>query len=385
LPNSNPAPANVPSTQQGYSIPSLNPGRSQGRPGYGLPTDNLSGIPSNDPLNYAAWGGRVVLDTGGAPPERAAIDMRCGPRLMRVAYTRPDGKFVYRELVAAADARSYSRANNGFSNLPLNFGATEADVLRADSKDCQLTAILPGYTSSFAFPFRERGYRQPSDVITLVLHRTMGTAHGVVSPTSKSAPSAARKAYEKALDAAENGKPEDAVKNLRKAADLYPQYAAAWCELGRVEAQQNRMQQAREAWSRAIGADPDYALPYLQLASLASAANDWPNLASLSAAVIRINPDDFLSAYMYNALAEYSLNHPETAAESLREELKRDADGRYPEAHFMLGNILGKRGDYTAAKEQFRAYLEAAPDGPHAPRTREVIAGLDAIAAAQTR
>jgi len=381
-----PVPAAAPSPSPAPASPTVpGAGPSQGRPGYGSLADDPSRRPPSpaDPWDFGGWGGKVVLDTGGPPPGRAGIDLRCGAQMTRVAYTRPDGRFVYSELNPPGDARSYSTANSTYSNVPFNWPTS--GTIRANRADCQLRAVLAGYGSTVAFPFRQRGWREPADEITLVLHKTGDGGGGVSSPTSQTAPPAARKAFERGLEAAEKGNPADALKNFQKAVEIYPRYAAAWHELGRVEVGRGRLPQAREDYSRALGADPGYVKPYLELAALASAEKNWAELADYSATVIKLNPADFPGAYIYNALAHYNLNHLDAAQESLREALRRDQEHHYPEANYMLGNILAERGDYSGAQGSLRAYLELAPDGPYAPRTREQLAQLEKLAATRPR
>jgi tetratricopeptide (TPR) repeat protein len=63
-----------------------------------------------------------------------------------------------------------------------------------------------------------------------------GAVGGVAAQTP---PKAARDAFEKAAKAAQNKKTDQAVSNYQKAVALYPDYAEAWCELGKLQLAQN--------------------------------------------------------------------------------------------------------------------------------------------------
>jgi Flp pilus assembly protein TadD len=331
-----------------------------------------------DPWDFSAWGGKALLDTGGPPPVGTPIDMRCGTTITRVAFTRADGKFVYRELSPDADARSYSERNNSWANVPFNF--PKAGTVRADQADCEVRAVLKGYTSTVAFPYRQRGWnRQPSEETTIFLYKK-GSGVGA-GPVSKAMPGDARKAFDRANAALVQGNHQEALRNFRKAAEICPACAEPWYELGRIEAKQGRVPQAREDFSRALGADPNYVLAYVELAALAAAEKDWVATARHSSAVIHIDPVGYPGVYIYQALAEYNMNHLESAEKSLREELKYDPEQRYPEASYMLGTLLAERGDYAAAIVPLRTYLERAPTGAYATRARQQLGELEKLAA----
>jgi hypothetical protein len=110
--------------------------------------------------------------------------MRCGATIKRVAYTRADGKFVYREVTPDADARSYSTANNSYANIPFNM--TAPGTARTNTEDCHVRAVLKGYTSTVAFPYRERRSREASDDVTIFLHKEGSVGAG--SPVSQANP-----------------------------------------------------------------------------------------------------------------------------------------------------------------------------------------------------
>ena len=60
-------------------------------------------------------------------------------------------------------------------------------------------------------------------------------------------PKAARDAFEKAVKAAQNKKTDEALRNYQKAVALYPDYAEAWCELGKLQLAQNQLDEAQSS------------------------------------------------------------------------------------------------------------------------------------------
>ena len=85
------------------------------------------------------------------------------------------------------------------------------------------------------------------------------------SATTASAPKDAQNAYEKGIDNAKKQKWTDAERDFLKAVQVYPRYAVAWYELGRVYQQEKKFDDAARALNEAIKIDPEFVSPYGQL------------------------------------------------------------------------------------------------------------------------
>ena len=189
-----------------------------------------------------------------------------------------------------------------------------------------------------------------------------GTA---TSLTALSAPRKARKAYQKARK--ELGKkepnPSKAVKELDKALKRYPEFAEAWDLLGRIRVMSRDHPGAREAFEKAVAAEPNYVNPYLSLARLCLIEKHWEEAAQLSGRVLRLIPDSSY-AYYCQSLSNYYLGNLDTAEKSARKVLISDATGYYPQMHYLLGMILGRKRDLPSSATEFRRYIELSPDAP---------------------
>ena len=105
--------------------------------------------------------------------------------------------------------------------------------------------------------------------VIMVQHNGDEDEEATVSLTALQAPPEAQKAWEKGIKALENKKWTQAEKELRRAVTIYPEYASAWSALGEALGELSRPAEARDAWGRAIQADPNYVKPYVLLAQLA--------------------------------------------------------------------------------------------------------------------
>jgi TolA-binding protein len=319
--------------------------------------------------------GRVVLDDGTAPTDIVMIQTVCGGMSRTQAYTDSKGRFSFQ--FGDNNSGVFQDASVGNSGNP--FGAPNATrgnggglsmPLERVMQQCDVEAKLPGYQSDSISLTARRASDNP-EIGTIIMHR-MGKVEGtVISVTSLAAPKPARKAYEKGQQAFKDKKLEDAAKRFQEAVQAYPEYAAAWLDLGRVQLTQNRVEEASKSLDAAIKADPKLIEPYLALAVIQAEAKKWPEVARTTDTVIRLNPYDYPQGYFLNAVAHYYLRDFDAAEKSAREGQNLDKLHRFPKSWAVLGEILAERHDYAGAAEQLRTYLSYAPHAPDAAAIRQ--------------
>jgi Flp pilus assembly protein TadD len=250
---------------------------------------------------------------------------------------------------------------------------------------CELRGSLAGFRSSLLrIPTEEVGGVGPLKVGTIVLERMDKAPGATVSATSLNAPKDARKAYNKGRHALEQHKLPEAQQGLEKAVQLYPQYAAAWVDLGWVYAQQNQLDKARDAFTQARAADGMFVPAYIGLSSLALRESKWADAAEFSARATQLDGVDFPAAFYYNSLANYRLDNMEQAEKSARKAETLGVQRAFPQVSLLLGAILANRRDYADAADQLRSYLKAAPSAPNADKVRQQLADVEKLGAAQS-
>jgi len=242
---------------------------------------------------------------------------------------------------------------------------------------CKIRGVLGGYSSD-EIDLAKSKLASSNDVGKIVLHKHGGGAGTSVSETTQGAPKEARKNYDKGRELLlQRGRQDDAQKSLEKAVALYPQFAAAWNELGALYAQKGTLAEARNAYRSAIGADARYVPPIDGLAFVAAREDKWEEVAQLTGEVIRLDPVDFPRAYFLNGMAKYRARDFDGAEKSTREAIKVDGLHEYPQAQFQLALILVMKKDPAGAAEQLRAYIAANPKGDDLPRARQELAALE--------
>jgi tetratricopeptide (TPR) repeat protein len=364
---------------------------AQGRPGSGAgksPTPTIGNIPARTQPQPTApsigkvfLSGKVVLDDGTPLTESATIQTICKGQKHNETYTDSHGNFSFE-----FGNRGPGSSGVGIGDAETSWGdSTGTRQNQRDWHDCELQAMLPGYSSEVVELASKVSMSESTDLGRIALHR-LGEVQGfTVSSTSAQAPSGARKAFEKGRDQQKKQKWEDAQRSLEKAIQLYPKYAVAWCELGRVKIQRSDEAGAREAFNQALGADAKFVSPYQGLAELARRRKDWQELVKTTDQILALNPVNFPHDWLLNSVANYSLGNFAAAEQSARRGVKIDPSHQVPRLEYMLAMTLMHRANYKEAGEHMQQFLQEATqpdDVQEAQKQLGEIARLSAAAPA---
>ena len=327
--------------------------------------------------------GRVVLDDGTEPSERASIERVCSGRVWREAYTDSHGEFGF-EL--GSERREFQDATVGGGSGPLrdssllansqasgtSLGMSSQGVTQQELMSCELRASLPGFRSD-SIPLAGRQLSDNSSVGTIVLHR-VGKVEGTrISATSLQAPRNAKKGFERGLNFLKKGNKAEAAGEFSKAIELYPKYAEAMAKLGEIYMDEGRGDDAGKLFQQAIEADAHFIPPYFDLALLSARKHDWKQVAALTDHALALNAYEYPAAYYLNAAANYNLHNFDQAEKSARAGQRLDSQHRLPRIDFILANVLMQRGDYAGAAEQLRVFLKYQPTGSEAEAARGML------------
>ncbi|MGD0435224.1 MAG: tetratricopeptide repeat protein [Bryobacteraceae bacterium] len=233
---------------------------------------------------------------------------------------------------------------------------------------CEVTIRLKGYRTMEA-TFRQGG--------VVVLKRIGDNEGSLVSITALKAPEQAQKAYGKGVVAMTDKKWAAAQKNFERAVEIYPDYAAAWSDLGLVLYEQSNAEKARAAWEHAVAVDPKYMKPYLQLTRLDLEEKRTEDAANLAERALATNPVEFPQIYFYHAVANYNLKRFAVAEKSVRRAIDLDSHREIPRAEVLLASVLAAEGDRQGAVQHLRKYLELAPKATDAAEVTRSIEKLE--------
>ncbi|HUP03802.1 MAG TPA: hypothetical protein VMU19_07435 [Bryobacteraceae bacterium] len=376
----------------------------------------------------SAWylSGRVILDSGWPPDSRADIVLTCNSQPYVAAHTDKNGQFNFllgapanrglQDASVAMPDGNFGRARSGGggltaspqdqsnstdqqqSNTGANSTANPAATGLSNQQlsppagpgtrglgdrafaHCELQAQVPGYRSPTISLDNRRAMDNPN-LGTIVLRRIGPAPRGPVSATELAAPKSALKAFQKGRQAETAKKLDQARQSFEKATKVYPKYAAAWCELGKLDLANNDLNGAQRMFRAAIDGDPQYLDSYLQLAALEALVRDWRGLAATTDAALRLDAHEFPQAYYLNALAHFNLRNTDAAEKSAREAERLDTRRRFPGSWRVLGTVLLIQRQFGEASAQLREYLRLAPRAPDAPAVRSRLAEIERQAA----
>jgi tetratricopeptide (TPR) repeat protein len=319
--------------------------------------------------------GRVTVEDGSVAPRGIAIEMVCSNLRRTVASTDSKGQFIF-QYGTANGGSDASASGERSSNPLLAISSGDAATALRTIVNCVLRAELPGYLSD-EVSLTDRRAMDHSDVGTIVLHRVFAAEGVAVSSTSLNAPRKARDFYETGLKAMRSGRMDTAAKDFEQAIAVYPVYANAWLELGRVRQQLGTASTARDAWKKASELDPKLTGAYVELGLDAGLSHDWKVATQYLDRALRLDPVDYPEAWFGDAVAHYYLAAYDDAERSAREAVRLDPQGRNPRAGYILGMILAKKGDRDGAAAELKRYLKAAPQAPDAELVKIQLAAIE--------
>jgi tetratricopeptide (TPR) repeat protein len=370
------------STTGGAGVGSL-PGSNTGIGTTGNPNTTIpNNIPNTNPqpnqlpnqLPPIFVSGRVMLEDGTAPDQSVPIELICSSGQPHTeGYADSKGYFSLQlgqpnpgvMPDASEDMGQGAYGMGGSAQSPMTSGRRPQAYggLGSDARfmNCELRARLAGYRSQSVSLVNQRALDNP-DVGVILLHRIAESEGTTISVRTLTAPKAARKAYEKGLDALKKRKADQATADFQKAVSIDSDFAAAWCDLGKMQVAKSQFDEAHQSFDAAVKADPKFVLPYVELSLLEYRAQKWQALADISAQAAKLDAFEYPQTYLMNAVANYNLKNYGAAEKSAREAERLDTHHRYPKSSQILGVILANRQDYTAAAVEFRNYLKFAPN-----------------------
>jgi tetratricopeptide (TPR) repeat protein len=379
----------TPSTGTTTGVPNTG---TTGLPGNNVGTPNTNTAPTmNAPPIFLT--GRVAIDDGSELPGPVTIERVCSGATHTEGFTDMKGTFgiqfgnesgVFQDATDSPSRSSMAGGPTGMGGGSGNFGGLGGSAMGGSQnrmlENCELRAKLPGFRSQSIILAGRRPMDNP-DLGTILLHRESPAEGSTISATTLNAPKAARKAFEKGQELLKKNKLADAREEFEKAVQIDQVFAAAWCELGRLQARSGDAEMARGSFRVAMKSDPKFVNPYLELSTLSLEDKKWQEVADLTDQAIKLDPFDYPQAYLFNAAARYNMQEADAAEKSIKEADRLDSRHQYPEVAHLYGAILQYKKDYPGAVLKYQAYLKLAPDADDAPAVRKQLETLDKLTA----
>jgi cytochrome c-type biogenesis protein CcmH/NrfG len=378
------------------------PSSSGGSTGSGpkAPATTVPTVTGNNPNNTQQTtiqqtlrvSGRVVMEDGSPLSFPAVIERVCNGSPHAEGYTDTKGYFslvLGQNMEVIADASEVPTGNSrGIATgiaTPTKSGGGGGSGMNMGGltpySNCELRASLGGYLSQ-TLNLTGRTSMDNPDVGTIMLHR-MGSSETAttVTATTLKAPKEARRALDKGLDLAKKNKPEEAIASIQEAVKVDPDFAFAWCELGKLQLANGHTPDAHESFEAATKAEPRWPDPYMRIALMAVKAHDWREVASATDKVLHLSTWEYPQAYFFHGAANFNMHHFDVAEKDALAAEKLDTQHLFPQIEQLLGMIYSEHRRYADAAEKFRSYLLLAPNAEDAPVARQQLAASERLAA----
>jgi len=192
-------------------------------------------------------------------------------------------------------------------------------------------------------------------------------------------PAAARKSFMKGTEALSHQDYRKAAEAFEKAVAAYPQYDAAYDDLGVTYMRLAQTDKARAAFERAVqlndkNADADRNFARLLI-------NDKENVRAIEVLnkALMVQPQD-AAALTLIAIAQLRTGDVDAALQNALK-VHQFPHENYAIAHYIAARVYEARQQYQQAAREYETYLKESPQGPQAAQVRSALARLAAGAA----
>jgi tetratricopeptide (TPR) repeat protein len=195
-----------------------------------------------------------------------------------------------------------------------------------------------------------------------------------VSVHELSIPKSALREYEGAQQALSRRDVTVAVKHLKQAVELEPQFSAAWNHLGTIAYQSGKYHEAESDFRKALTAEPGAYAPLVNLGGVLINLAQWNEALEYNRRAVLANPQDPLANSQLGMA--YFFSGQMNQAEKYLTVAKQLDPAHFSHPQLLLAEIHLRRNQPQAAADELEDLLKHHPDLPKAAKVRDEIARL---------
>jgi tetratricopeptide (TPR) repeat protein len=308
--------------------------------------------------------GKLAVEGEPLPWEPLLVTVTCGGKVVYTTQTDAKGNFG---IVSVTLPGALGKQGDSQRQMETHF------------EGCLVQAAIPGFRSTVV-TLTQSNLRDQPDIGTLMISRIGRDSATTLSRTTATAPANALRLFEKARDEMLQHDADGAGHELKKTVQEDPNFAEAWLQLGKLQ-EASDPQAARDSFSKALTADPEFVLPYEQLAVLAAQSGTWQEVLNNTNHVVQLYPEGTPQSWYLNALANFQLGKRDIAQASALRSLALDPRHTVLNTEQLLAVMLAAKGDFAGALDHLRNSLKYVPPGPNADLLKQQIAHLERRAA----
>jgi tetratricopeptide (TPR) repeat protein len=187
-------------------------------------------------------------------------------------------------------------------------------------------------------------------------------------------PKKAAKEFNKANQEMEEREWNKAIFGLQKAIAIYPQYAAAYNNLGVIYARTGDRKRELESLQRAVSIDNQYVPAYVNMARMHLALGEFSSAESELKKAIALEPSDGASLVLLSYAA--FMNHHLEDAVGDCSKVHGISGTPHAFAHWVAAFALEQQNKIAEAGSQFQLYVKEQPTGVRADAARKELANI---------
>ncbi len=200
------------------------------------------------------------------------------------------------------------------------------------------------------------------------------TKTGVIDASLASLPSKAVDHYRRAVELTSQGNNQQAIEQLELAVAVHPQFGLALNELGVQYLKAGQLDKSAEVLKTALSVSPDAVEPRVNYGVVLLNQRKYADAeAQLQEALKKNNSS--VTAHLYLGITLINLKRYQEAETALQRSIALGGN-RVAQAHYYLGGLYWRAGDYKRAADELEQYLLAEPKAPKADKVRATIKDL---------
>lgn len=299
-------------------------------------------------------------------------------RLIYPSGQRADTRLTVRlESPGQGDVTVLSDVNGNFSFRQLKAGNYTVIVDGGDYFETQReqvyiepATIAPKTTQGvvpLSRPFTVQIYLRPKQGVPQ-------TKPGVLNAALATVPKAAVELYEKGMEAAARNETDQAIDQLKRAVDLYPNFGLALNELGVLYMKKGELDKAEDVLMRVIRISPEAAEPSLNYGICLLQRKRFPEAETQLRDAMKKNEHAF-TAHLYLGITLIHFKKYTEAESELRKSVALGGP-KARTAHYYLGGLYWQTGSFQQAADELEMYLKLEPKAANAERVKNTIKEL---------
>ena len=209
---------------------------------------------------------------------------------------------------------------------------------------------------------------QPKAGTTSAVTTKKGSSRTTTTANELRVPADAKKLFLKGMDALYRHDYRNAAEQFEKATIVYPQYDAAFDNLGATYMQLGETDKARAAFERAVQLNDKNADAERNYARLLLTDQNYARAIELLKKALAMEPQDPASLTLL-AMAQLRTGDLDAALQNALRVHQLQHQG-YAVAHYVAGRAYELKQQYPKATAEYETYLREDPNGPEARQVR---------------